>query len=71
VRHYLEGMLERLPIRSLAYLVEGTGFKSAAVRAILVGLGLLHRKGYPTKVFVELDSALAWLLPGATLPLTD
>jgi hypothetical protein len=68
VRQHLEGMLSRLPIRALAYLVEGTGFKAATVRAALIGLGIFQRKGYPSKVFTETDEALSWLLTGAKGP---
>jgi hypothetical protein len=62
VRDYLEGMLSRLPIRALGYFVEGTGFKAATVRAILIGLGIFQRKEYPSKVFTALDVGLGWLL---------
>ena len=65
VRNYLEGMLGRLPIRSLGYLVEGTGFKAATVRAVLIGLGIFQGKNCPSKVFTALDVALGWLLTGA------
>ena len=66
VRHHLEGMLGRLPIRALGYLVEGTGFKAATARAALIGLGIFQRTAYPSKVFTALDAALGWLLTGAT-----
>src|SRR5687767_10195971 len=62
VRQHLEGMLERLTIRSLAYLVEGTGFRAATARAALIGLGIFQRKRYPTKVFTTILPALEWLL---------
>jgi len=65
VRHYLEGMLSRLPVRALAYLVEGTGFKAATVRAALIGLGIFQRSRYGTKVYTSLDESLAWLLSGS------
>jgi hypothetical protein len=62
VRKYLDGMLDRLPMRCLAYLVEGTGFRSAAVRAALVGMRVFLRKSYSTKVSSSLDEAIVWLL---------
>jgi hypothetical protein len=62
VRHHLEGMLGRLQIRSLAYLVEGSGFRAATARGALIGLGIFQRKRYPTKVFTTLVTALEWLL---------
>jgi hypothetical protein len=64
VRNYLAGMLGRLPIRALGYLVEGTGFKAATVRAALIGLGIFQRNNYPSKVFTSLDVGLGWLLTG-------
>jgi hypothetical protein len=66
VRSHLEGMLGRLPIRGLGYLVEGTGFKAATVRGVLIGLGIFQRSKYPSKVFTALDVGLGWLLPGAS-----
>jgi hypothetical protein len=68
VRNYLQGILGRLPIRALGYLVEGTGFKAATARAALIGLGIFQRKDYPSKVFTGLDLALGWLLSGAQSP---
>ena len=62
VRKHLEGMLSRLPIRSLGYLVEGTGFRAATARGALIGLGIFQRTRYPTKVFTALDTALEFVL---------
>jgi hypothetical protein len=67
VRQHLQGMLSRLPMRALTYLVEGSGFKAAAVRAVLISLGIFQRDKYPTKVLTSLQDALEWLLtvPGS------
>jgi hypothetical protein len=62
VRRYLDGMLDRLPMNSLAYLVEGSGFRAAAVRAALVGMRVFQRRSYSTKVSPSLDEAVKWLL---------
>ncbi len=62
VRRYLDGMLDRLPMRCLAYLVEGSGFRAAAARAALVGMRVFSRKSYSTKVASSLDEAILWLL---------
>ena len=62
VRRYLDAMLDRLPMRCLAYLVEGSGFRAAAARAALVGMRVFQRKSYSTKVSSSLDEALEWLL---------
>src|SRR5690349_2031176 len=66
VRQHLEGMLSRLPIRALTYLVEGTGFRAAAVRAVLISLGIFQNHSYPTKVVTSLDEALRSLLPAGS-----
>lgn len=63
VRQHLKEMLSRLPVRGLAYLVEGTGFRAAAVRATLIGLGIIQNDEYTTKVATSLHEALNWLLP--------
>jgi hypothetical protein len=47
-------------IRSMATLIEGTGFQAAAVRSIIGGLDLLTRAEAPRKVFSELPTALSW-----------
>ncbi len=62
VRRYLDGMLDRLPMHCLAYLVEGGGFRAAAARAALVGMRVFQRKSYSTKVASSLDEAIKWLL---------
>jgi hypothetical protein len=67
-RQHLAAMLRRLPIRALGYLVEGTGFKAASVRAVLIGLGIFQRDRYSSQVFTTVDSALGWLLAGAKGP---
>jgi hypothetical protein len=63
VRRHLQDMLSRGPMRALGYLVEGTGFKAAAVRAVLISLGVFQNHAYPTKVLTSLEDALMWLLP--------
>ncbi len=62
VRRYLDGMLDRLPMRCLAYLVEGSGFRAAAARAALVGMRVFQRRRYSTKVSSSLDEAIKWTL---------
>ena len=62
VRRYLDGMLDRLPMRCLAYLVEGSGFRAAAARAALIGMRVFSRRSYSTKVASSLDEAISWSL---------
>jgi hypothetical protein len=50
-------------VRGLAWVVEAQGFEGAAVRGILIGLALLARRSYPTRVTTSLEEALRWLAP--------
>jgi hypothetical protein len=49
-------------VKGLAYAVVGAGFGAAAVRAVIAGLSLLAREGYPTRVFSTTADAAAWLV---------
>lgn len=60
IKASLDSLAERL--RCLCWLVEGTGFGAATVRAALAGLALLVRTPYPTAVHKDFPGALAWLL---------
>lgn len=44
-----------------AQVVEGEGFGAAAARAVMSGIQLAVRAGYPTKVFGTVDEALTWV----------
>ncbi|MEO6954990.1 MAG: hypothetical protein ABI321_24535 [Polyangia bacterium] len=61
VREYLRQMLARIGIKALAYVVEGSGFKVATVRAVLVGLGIFQKKPYVTHVTTTIEDAVKWL----------
>lgn len=63
VREALNRSLDRAPVKCLCWQVEGTGFQSAMVRAILTGLRVFSSRRYPTKVASTLDEALVWMLP--------
>ena len=54
-------MLARVGIKALAYVVEGSGFKAATVRAVLVGLEIFHKKTYETHVATTIGNAVKWL----------
>lgn len=45
----------------LAQVVEGEGFAAAAARAMMSGVQLAVRAGYPTKVFGTIADALPWV----------
>lgn len=54
-------------VGAVANLVEGLGFRSAALRGVLTSMVLMIRPGYPQKIFGELEPAaafLAWHLDG-------
>ena len=45
----------------LAQVVEGEGFGAAAARAVITGIQLAVRAGYPQKVFGKIDEATPWV----------
>jgi hypothetical protein len=55
-----------------AVVVEGTGFKAAAVRAVVAGLRLVTRTSFPRRAFDTVGPASQWiygdLLQSATAP---
>lgn len=58
-------------LKCLAWVVEGRGFASAAVRGALTGLSMIRRRPYPTNVESNLESALAWTLSRVGHPSVD
>lgn len=63
VRAALDTTLQAVPLRCICWLVEGQGFHSAMVRAVLTGLHFLKHQKYPTRIAPSLEDALAWMLP--------
>jgi hypothetical protein len=64
VRRAIREVLANLSpqLRCLCWLVEGTGFRAAAVRATLVGLRVFSRQPYVTSVASDMTESLQWLL---------
>jgi hypothetical protein len=62
-------------LRCICWLVEGEGFQSAMVQAVLAGLRVAARQWpYPTHVCTSLDEAVGWILlhlPGPGRRSTD
>ena len=61
-------------LRCMCWLVEGSGFQGAMVRAVLTGLRLVAQRSYATHVSTNVDEALGWMLthlPGRTSSPTD
>ena len=61
----VKGLLMRLAsqLSSLAYIVEGTGFKGVAARASLVGMKIFASRPYPIYVETSLREVLTKVLP--------
>jgi|SRR5580658_5822651 hypothetical protein len=49
-------------LRCICWLVEGTGFQGAMVRAVLTGLRIFGKKDYPSNVCATMPSAMRWIL---------
>jgi hypothetical protein len=47
--------------RAHAYVIEGSGFRTAAVRALVAGINLITRTGAATRVFDDVVHAAEWL----------
>jgi hypothetical protein len=47
--------------RAHAFVIEGSGFRLAAMRAAIAGINALARAGHPTRVFDATEPAVAWL----------
>jgi hypothetical protein len=64
VRRAINDVLTRLApsLLCLCWLVEGRGFRAAAVRAALAGLRIARRPPYPTTVASDMIAALRWII---------
>lgn len=49
--------------RAHAYVIEGSGFRAAALRAVIAGVNAISRPGHPTRVFDAASEAIRWLAP--------
>jgi hypothetical protein len=49
--------------RAHAYVIEGSGFRAAALRAVIAGVNAISRPGHPTRVFDRATDAIEWLAP--------
>lgn len=48
-------------LRCIAYVVEGSGFRAAAVRGVLSGIELMRRNSYTTRYFATVEQATTWM----------
>jgi hypothetical protein len=49
-------------LRCICWLVEGTGFQGAMVRAVLTGLNFVAKRSYATHVSTNMREAIGWIL---------
>jgi hypothetical protein len=68
VRQAIKDVLTRLApkLRCLCWVVEGSGFRAAAVRGALTGLRMFSRPPYPTNVAGSMGAGISWALPQVT-----
>ena len=72
VKRYVKATLTRLApsLSSLAYVIEGSGFKAVAVRATLVGMKIFSSRPYPIYVEVSVRETVSKGGSGFALGLT-
>jgi hypothetical protein len=51
--------------RAHAFVIEGSGFRTAAMRATLASIEFTARRSHPSRIFGTVESAAAWLGPFA------
>lgn len=51
-------------VKRSALVHEGTGFRAAAVRAVVTGLSAIAQQPYPHQVFDSVDLAATWVMQG-------
>lgn len=63
VRKKIAALNDRLVpyVAAMAQVAPGSGFRSAALRAVVTSINMLQRKPFPRKVFGEVEPALVWL----------
>ena len=59
--HMLANMHRFTGLRVVASVIEGEGFKAAAIRAVMAGLNLALRQPYPIRIFATVTEAAPWL----------
>lgn len=62
-RTYIRKELARSSMVAAAQVVEGSGFRGAAMRAVLSVIQLASRPPYPMQIFSRVEDAASWLCP--------
>jgi len=65
VRHESASLAGEFKSLAAATVVEGTGFRAAAVRTALASMFLIARPSFPHKVFGDLMESAEWLIATA------
>lgn len=60
-RRVTADVLRGAPIKLSAMVFEGHGFRAAAVRGVITGIGLIAKTPYPHRTFATVDEAAAWI----------
>lgn len=61
VRNPIAKVMKDAPVAFCAVVLEGTGFRAAALRAFATGIGLLARPRYPYRPFATVLDGAKWL----------
>src|SRR5688572_26492196 len=63
VRDAISNAIRRLgpQVKAAASVVEGEGFRAAAMRGALIGMGFVVRMNYPHKIYATVGEAVAFL----------
>jgi hypothetical protein len=62
VRQASTALMRDLPATLSISVVEGSGFKSVAVRAIMIGMHLISRSPHLQKIFGDATTAVDWMM---------
>ena len=61
-RRVMADALAKTPITVAATIMEGLGFRAAAVRGFTSGLAMLAKQQYPYKFFRSVDESIGWII---------
>jgi hypothetical protein len=65
-REEISALARDYTARGVALVIEGTGFRPAAVRVMISGVYLVTRVSYPRKIFSTVTEGSAWLTSSAS-----
>jgi len=65
-REEIQRMAKDYSARGVALVIEGSGFRPAAMRTLLAGVYLVTRVTYPRKIFSSVGEAASWISSSAS-----